>query len=324
MAKKRQSRSDYDNLGLPPTEILRRFHSLMAEMPKPFSGADETPDPQPGQFWTARWNGLSTAVLLVNSPGPRTVSMAIVTFDPDLADDHAYVLPVEATDMNTVAVTWTEDAQRAPLAVLDTYLGLLKQDPGSTSSQDVAQCVAQVGERGLPVARPSDGRAVFRASLQDDLNALADASWLAASTDLSVVPRLSERSPSELARDLDISISEALGLKRGTNVPTEEQVEAWTQLQAADASLSLTHSAGLPDAVIEIFDQPRYRHKVARLAELRDLDENFARQKFAFSVLATAARKTGDDRSDEANRELWRQRVDQFFAVQFEDFGEEE
>lgn len=328
MSNEQDPRNDEAALGPPSADILQRFHALMSQMPEPFAGADEndTPDPQPGQFWTARWKDLSTAVLLLSSPGARTVSVSIVTFDPDLADDHAYVLPAEATDLNTSAVAWTADAQRAPLAVLDTYLGEVAPAPGSGKSHAVAQWIAEVGQRGLPIARPSDSRAIFRASLLDDLDELVQASWLTAPTSSSSTARVSDRSPTELADDLGISISDALSIKRGTKVPTAEQMAMFTDLQAvaADASPSLAHSSSLPEAVIDLFDQPRYRQKVAKLAKLRALDENVARQTFAYDVFSTAARNTGDDRSDEAGRELWRQRVEQFFAVQLEELGEDE
>lgn len=328
MSNEQDPRSDEAVPGPPPADILQRFHALMSQMPEPFADANEidTPDPQPGQFWTARWKDLSTAVLLLSSPGARTASMSIVTFDPDLADDHAYVLPAEATDLNTSAVAWTADAQRAPLAVLDTYLGEVARPLDSGKSHAVAEWVAEVGERGLPIARPSDSRAIFRASLRDDLEALVQASWLTAPASSSSTARVSERSPTELADELGISISEALSLKRGTTAPTAEQMAMFADLQAAaaDASPSLAHSVSLPEAVIDLFDLPRYRQKVAKLAKLRDLDENVARQTFAYNVFSTAARNTGDDRSDEAGRELWRQRVEQFFAVQLEELGEDE
>lgn len=328
MSNEQDPRSDEAVLGPPSSHIVQRFNALMSQMPEPFSGADEndTPDPQPGQFWTARWNDLSTAVLLLSSPGARTVSMSIVTFDPDLADDHSYVLPAEATDLNTSAVAWTADAQRAPLAVLDTYLGRIAQSPGSGKSHAVAQWIATAGEQGSPFTRPSDSRAIFRASLRDDLEELVQASWLTAPTAASSTTRVSERSPTELADELGISIPEALSMKRGTTVPTAEQMAMFADLQAAaaDASPSLAHSVSLPEAVIDLFDLPRYRQKVAKLAKLRDLDENVARQAFAYNVFSTAARNTGDDRSDEAGRELWRQRVEQFFAVQLEELGEDE
>lgn len=326
MSNEQDPRSDEAVLGPPSADILQRFDAFMSQMPEPFSGADEndTPDPQPGQFWTARWKDLSTAVLLLSSPDARTVSVSIVTFDPDLADDHAYVLPAEATDLNTSAVAWTVDAQRAPLAVLDNYLGEVAHAAGSGKSYAVAQWVAEVGERGLPIARPSDSRAIFRASLRDDLEALVQASWLTAPAASSSTARVSERSPSELARDLNISVSEALSLKRGTTMPTPDQQQTISELLAADGSAFLSHSAALPDAVINLFDQPRYRQKVARLAELKDMDETFAREVFAYTVFSTAARNTGGGRTDEAEQDRWRQRVEQFFAVQFEELGEEE
>lgn len=326
MSNEQDSRSDEAVLGPPSADILQRFHAFISQMPEPFSGAadSDTPDPQPGQFWTARWKDLSTAVVLLSSPGARTVSVSIVTFDPDLADDHAYVLPVDATDLNTSAVAWTADAQRAPLAVLDTYLGEVARARGSEKSQAVAEWIAAVGERGMPISRPSDSRAIFRASLRDDLEELVQASWLTVPTASSRTARVSERSPTELADDLGISIPEALGIRRGTTVPTPEQIAMLSDLQAADASPALAHSAQLPEAVIDLFDQPRYRQKVAKLAELRDLDETVAREMFAYNVFSTAARNTGDDRSDQADRELWRQRVEQFFAVQLEELGEDE
>lgn len=307
-------------LGPPSDDVHQRVLNAIRSVPSAMDGALNGPIPEPaaGQLWRARWEDTTSAVILLTTPEHGSVSVAAVTFDDVLADDSATVLPPVATTTAIACVVWLSDLRELPIAVLDRYMGALRNDVGSdagstTNAQALVSTLRTRGDQGP--AEFSSGAPAMRGSVIDDLERLAQASWAPepAAADLSAV--LSSAKPSAIARALGIPTSEALRLKRGDRSVEPAEREKLAELTGSTAAEVTAAGVALPSLVIELFNDPRVRADVVSLAARRGQDETTVRRQAAYETASAAARATGNKQSEDAQREVWRKRIEQYFNV---------
>ncbi len=155
------------------TEAARERLVAARGLNAPIFPAETDPLPEPGinQIWRARWEKTATAVIIVANPDEDNVRVAAVTFDPDLADSSATITSAVGTTIGTPAVLWLDVTETIPLATLDTHLGDMKTPSPEHDPLDGVPALPK------PPTRRRTNR-VMRASVIDDLRALAVATWI--------------------------------------------------------------------------------------------------------------------------------------------------
>lgn len=263
------------------------------------------PLPEPGldQIWRARWEKTATAVLLLSNPDDDHVRVAGVTFDPDLADSNTTVTPATGTTIGTPAVLWLDAAQVIPLATLDAHLGDIRT---LTPQRPVAANELRHFQDS-PSKRTDDG--VMRASVIDDLNALASASWVP-ETGGDVTQLLAGVKNSQVAEALQVTTAGALQIKRGQRPLAPDEATKLAPLTGRPVEELVAAASPLPAAVIHLFNTPSIRARITRLARATGTDETATRREAAYGVFAAAARATGQ--SPDAEHDEWRQRINQY------------
>lgn len=272
-----------------------------------------TPTPEVGDVWRARWQDVAGAVLVTHvghgslqhrTPvGPsdgswevdvvggrdndvqhltegsaHAVRVAPVSFDEE-ADDSAVVAPAPTHDIGVDFVVWIEDSTDVPIRVLEAKLGQL----------------AQPGVDGLPRGTrnwgPTDPRTRHRARMQDLLDALAEATWAPESnTGVHLADLLATADIRDVAKALG-SVQEAAQLRRGQGWLTPEQAEKLAPVLSKNPDELLEANPELPDDLVTTMDQPQVRAWVDAFAALRDQDEVTAWRTAAYGVFALAARE---------------------------------
>ena len=268
------------------------------------SDADALPEPAIDQIWRARWEKTATAVLLLDNPHGGQVRVAGVTFDPALADSTATVTPANGTTLGTPAVLWLDAAQTIPLATLDRYLGGIRRP--SPLRRVVSHELRHFQAPRL--SRVDDG--IMRASVLDDLHALAVAAWVPTNSG-DLVELLASLLNSELAEAIDVSPADALQIKRGQRPLHPSEAATLARLTGHSSEELVNAAPPLPAVIVDLFNTPAVRARVASLARSTGADETELRRETAYAVLASAARATGLRSSNE--REQWIQRIDQYF-----------
>lgn len=268
------------------------------------SDADGLPEPAADQIWRARWERTATAVLLLDKPNDNQVSVAGVTFDPALADSTAIVIPANGTTMGTPAVLWVDTTRTIPLATLDRYLGGIRRPSPLRRAASKELRHFQAPRLGTVV----DG--AMRASVVDDLDALANATWVPTSSG-SLVDLLAGVRNSELAETIGVSPAEALQIKRGQRPLNAKEAAILARVLGHTTEELVGAAPLLPPVVVDLFNTPSVRVRITTLARSIGADETELRRESAYAVLASAARVTNLRSSNE--REQWLQRIDQYF-----------
>ena len=110
-----------------------------------------------------RWSEIALVVLLTKVEESR-VWAAPVTFETE-PDESGLLAPAFTTNLGLDAAIWASDASSLPMCVLEFKVGNMSTP----------------GTEGLPAGTvnwgPTDSRNRLRARLQDQLDALALASW---------------------------------------------------------------------------------------------------------------------------------------------------
>jgi hypothetical protein len=277
---------------------------------------------QAGQLWRARWEDVGLLVLLLDVDG-SSYWAAPVTIDPPVEDESSVVLAPATTVLGEPLTVWAGLAQQLPLRVLDQPLDVLSPDvvayirsvAAGRTGQAPTGCRA--GSRIVSVFQPA---AEVRAELQDDLEALAAASWLPQTN--AEVPRqpgkigdlrdlLGDRPDLRaLMEALNAPLPEVLDIIRGRRPLTPTQAEALTEVTGQPAEVLLASVGPLPDALVAEVDHPRWRPVVRRRARRTGQDEARARLELAYGTYALAARQTGP-----APAPPWRDRVTRVAAA---------
>lgn len=275
------------------------------------AGSDALPEPRVDQIWRARWEKTATAVLLLADPANSGVRVAVVTFDPDLADSNAIVTSANGTTIGVPAVLWLDAAQTIPLATLDTYLGeVTTPSPQGQLAADELRHFRETPAKETPAKRINNG--VMRASVVDDLDALATASWVP-KTGGDITQLLAGVRNSALAEVLGVTTADALRLKRGQRPLQADEATKLARLTGHPVEELVAAANALPGVVIELFNTPTVRARISKLAKATGADETITRRDCAYGVYAAAARATGQNPDNE--RDQWRQRINQYLDI---------
>lgn len=267
------------------------------------AASEPLPEPGAGQIWRARWDKTATAVLLLADPDHEQVEVAAVTFDPDLADSNAVVMPATGTTMGIRTVFWFDTARRIPLATLDTHLGTVtaSTSQGPLAANELRHFKEKAG-KGI-----NDG--VMRASIIDALRALERATWVLETTgDLKHM--LAGIRNSELAAAIGVTFADALQLKRGQRPLQFDEATKLAPVIGHSIEELVATANPLPGVIIDLFNSPSVRARIITLARATGADEITTRRACAYAVYAAAARATG--RNTDTERDQWRQRIDQY------------
>lgn len=293
----------FNSAGL--TDAVRERLLAARGLNAPTFPADTDPLPEPGvdQIWRARWEKTATAVLLLTNPDNDHVRVAVVTFDPDLADSSATVIPANETTIGTSAVLWLDVPQTIPVATLDTHLG----DVRTPSPQRQLDADELRHFQKTPTKRVDNG--VMRASVIDDLHALATASWVP-DTGGDITQLLAGVRNSALAEAIDVTPADALQIKRGQRPLQPEEATKLAPLTGHPVEELVAAANPLPTVVIELFNTPAVRARITKLAKATGADETVTRRDCAYGVYAAAARATGQNPGNE--RDQWRHRINQY------------
>lgn len=269
-----------------------------------------------GQLWRARWEDIGLLVLLLDVDGSSCWA-APVTIDPPVEDESSVVLAPATTVLGETLTVSAGLAQQLPLRVLDQPLDVLSPDviayirsvAAGRTGQAPTGCRA--GNRIVSVFQPA---AEVRAELQDDLGALAAATWLPQKdAEVSTQPGktgdlrdlLGDRPDLQALMDaLHARLPEVLDIIRGRRPPTPAQADALAEVTGRPAEVLLASAGPLPDELVAEVDHPRWRPVVRRRARRTGQDEARARLELAYGTYALAARQTGP-----AAAPSWRDRV---------------
>jgi hypothetical protein len=287
------------------TEAVRERLLAARGLNAPTFAADTDPLPEPGvdQIWRARWEKTATAVLLLTNPDNDHVRVAAVTFDPDLADSNPTVTSANGTTIGIPAVLWLDVAQTIPLATLDAHLGDIRTpSPHRRLAADELRHFQKTSTR-----RIDDG--VMRASVIDDLHALATASWVP-ETGGDITQLLAGIRNSALAEAIDVTPADALQIKRGQRPLQPDEAIKLAPLTGHPVEELVAAANPLPAVVIELFNTPSVRARISKLATAIGADETVTRRDCAYGVYAAAARATGPTPDNE--RDQWRRRINQY------------
>lgn len=314
--------TDSDPIGHLSESVRQRLAAAVDNAVVPFAETvdGDIPVPAPGQFWRARWNEVATTVLIAAPSKRDHVHAAAVTFDTDLAEHVARLATASVTTLGLDVVIWSADMVELPVAVLDRYLGAVKApDNGRNTIQMFLSTQTVPGpDENLPGKHTS-----LRASLKDDLAVLARASWLTDSAPDAAVS-LAGLKASHIADALNIALNEALQVKRGVRKLTLAQAQALADIAepVADQSTGALR-VQVPDVVVSLFNGPDVRARVVEFAARYHRDENEVREAAAHEIaLNVAARATGDITDEDAERQMWRQRIQQYFEVRLDKDGQ--
>jgi plasmid maintenance system antidote protein VapI len=265
------------------------------------------PDPEPGQVWRARWDTHYQLVLLLAVTG-STVAAVPASLEPDLADDTAEVLAERDTTLGVPLALWRSLSRTLPMRVLDRLAGHVNIAEGALVHGQAKPTPRNVGE---PVVTPTDPRVEYRALLEDNMTAFAEASWepQGAGT-LDRMLREAGVGPADLGNALGATPQHALRILRGSAPITEEQAEALAELTGRAVEELLDANPPLPTDLVERLDRPTCRALVTELAHRRHQTEQLAWQSAGYGVLALAARQTGRAKSI-----AWDDRINRYFTV---------
>lgn len=263
----------------------------------------ELPDPDINQIWRARWEETALAVIIVANPEDDRVTVAAVTFDPDLADLSATVIRASGTTIGTSAVLWLDDTRSIPLATLDAHLGNMK-GPLVERKLDSNELLHH---QAVATRRSNDG--VMRASIVDDLTALVDAAWIPEHGG-DITELLAKVKGSDIVQAVGVSTADALQIKRGQRPLQPDEATKIAPLAGHSADELVAAASQLPPAVIHLFNTPAVRSRITKYAKATGASEITARRNCAYGVYAAAARATGQ--ADDNELDQWRQRINQY------------
>jgi hypothetical protein len=226
-----------------------------------------------------RWQE-TALVALVAEVDPPLVKAVPVTLDAE-PDDSAVLAPASAHDLGVDVVIWASDDAEVPMRVLEFKLGAL-------SGSGAARLAPGTTNWG-----PTDPRSRLRASLQDAVESLADASWAPSATDeaLDLEVLLDSVDFDDVVTAVG-SVPLAGRLRRGGAMLTEEQAARLADLLGVPVGQLIAATLpALPDDLVAAMDTPEVRARVDRVASSRHREEIETWRSCAYAVLALAARE---------------------------------
>jgi hypothetical protein len=243
----------------------------------------DAPDVRPGQVWRAAWEDVVCLIVVVAAPEGRRVRAAVASGEP-MGDDRT--VPV-STDSGLPVNVWSDVAASLPSFVLDQRVG----DLSASVLAEVLAAVKQPPRRWPAITSIHDDRALFRASLLDALEALAELDWTAsdspAADNLRDLANSRGLKASALARMLDTTPGDGNRLLSGKRALTPWEAD----VLAAHFGEPVGTSVIYDDDLLAELDRPAMRSVLHRRAvDQFDGDEIQARRRIAEATWALAAR----------------------------------
>jgi hypothetical protein len=156
----------------------------------------------------------------------------------------------------------------------------------------------------------------MRATVTDDLNALAAANWVPETDGGDITKLLAGVKNSQVVEVLKVTTADALQIKRGQRPLQPDEATKLARLSGHPVEELVAAASPLPAVIIQLFNSPSIRARVTGLAKTTGADEAATRREVAYGVFAAAARATGQ--SPEAERDEWRQRINQYFDTRLQ------
>lgn len=257
--------------------LLQRLHGLSWPTP-----ANDRPDPTPGEVWLLTWQN-TRAFGLITDVAERTIETAFAT-TADVGDETTVKVTLPGAGMSFGV--WRGIQRTVRTFVLDHRIGALDEDVANTLEDQ-----PHIWSR---IVSSLDDRAIIRAELEDEADALAEAEWVPDGADRAV-------SLTERATELGLRIADVrarLGVAPGAARRILDRVAVPTPDQAASLAemlrLSVDEVTGplhLSRDLVTVMDRPRTRPALQAVADQQfHGDEVDARIHGASRTMALAAR----------------------------------
>lgn len=264
---------------MPPDPLLDRLRRL--PWPEP---ARDQPEPEAGQLWRAAWQHVACLVVTLEPAAGRKVAVVPATVD-DPGDDRTVVAE---TSTGFSPLVWAGLSAEIKLFTLEHRIADLTPDSLAAVLDAVA---GKAPPRWAPIDDVLDDRALIRAELIDELQALVEAEWLRPVAD-PISPPIASAStvpaPSEVARILGTTPGDARRLLQGLREPTSAEAERLTELLGAPPSMG----AAFDEDLIVDMDSPEFRPVIFHRADQDHAgDEAAARRALAGEMMSMAARQ---------------------------------
>lgn len=260
----------------------------------PLSPMPVTGEPAVGDLWQLDWEADALIAVVVDIADDRFV-VAPVTTEP--ATDPTGAARIELDEPDTVVWAWPTSA--------DLPLGVFSHPVGTASAGDVDTVRARMEEtsgRTLLEDLAVGGLDLLRrADLASAVTALADAHWIADTTEdaLSVRDLMADRRllPSQVADRTGLPASAITELARGIRHADEAEAAALADVLNVPAA-RLRGRVSLPAALVRAIERPVHRAAIRARAAAAGITEAVARLTVAEAVLARPARTAGDTERD--------------------------
>ncbi|APZ35587.1 hypothetical protein BOH66_16135 [Microbacterium aurum] len=235
-----------------------------------------------GQLWVARWDTFRELVLVAQADASLPVVVP-VTFD----DTHELNGPehVQSGALGDGRAHWG-----APRAIPAITLGSLIE-----SDVRIAHTLPQASANDTRAKELWDGLDAF----DEGGNGLLPARLKAVGT-----------TPSQLARQLGVSVGQALDLFRGRLVPTPPMAYSIAELLGISPAAVFGLLEAIPTGLRRDLSKRRFRNAVRAQARKWDWSDSTAWKQIAFGTLAMAYRTTGGHTDED-----WEPRIERYLEV---------
>lgn len=262
--------------------------------------AGDVPQPQPGQLWRLEWEG-AAALAMTWGIHDDFVTVIPVGEDPAFADEYTLHASPETTPIGISLALWVGLESAVPMFVLERLLGPLDllQDVEVARKAFRAGVQPKVGvATGSPITDPLDEGLQYREELAARITEFAEARWLPEmDEEVASIEQLAEAaavSVDEIPDRLALPPAERLRFHRKLRPIYPEEAEQLSELLRTEPSQVLATNPRLPKELVTTLDQPRWRPLLRASGRSQQIPEPEIRQQVAYSVLAHAARRTGE------------------------------
>lgn len=271
-------------------ELLRQLHTA----PR---------DPDSGQLWRLRWEGVCTLVVILKVDGDD-VAVCPVTLDPWMADDYTIVVTEDWSPLAASFAVWVALEAVVPMFVLDRYLG-------DVDALDQIAEVRLAFRKGIAapdtivvgprIADLADERSTYRHALASQLHTLSAADWLevsptgGAGEGSTIAGLLEGVEPHLIAETLDLDRPSTFALLSGERQLTESEAQQLAGLADVTVEAVLAAVPPVPPRLINALNHPRHRESIERHAQQRGHDPIEERRAALAELLPVAARRAGDE-----------------------------
>lgn len=262
-------------------------------------------NPQPGDLWMLRRDGVDLGLVLLGYVQPTYVSALPVTLDTSIACIGAATVPAEQSPLRSDLVVWAPAPNSIGSHLLSHRIGTV------CTESDVRRLILAADGEDIASPFPLNTRELtdelFPAveNVFNTFAGLADDEWVSRKVGdaLLATEVLSSAAltPQTLGELLNLPLRTSFQLFHGDKLPNAEQVALIAERVKIPASSLLKPMLGYEAAVLS---QPAFKDMVVRLGRKRGIDENSARNLALQDSYALAARQPSAD-----EMEMARQRV---------------